>query len=100
MTDQNNTLYYKIIYNGKEINNLSYEQLLAYNSKFIELISKVYYPINKIGEKSSYLSDIILYTVDVVMTSEGYIGNYTTLTDMYGVNALNENDKKIIEMFN
>jgi hypothetical protein len=40
--------------------------------------------------------DIILYTSDVSLAGDSYIGNYESLPGMYGINPLDDIDKKII----
>lgn len=50
--------------------------------------------INTLFKDNKHTKHIVLYTSDMPnVTANDYIGNYKTLTNMYGPNAVDNNDK-------
>lgn len=90
---------YSIQINNVTIENLTYEQVIK-EQRLICWISKKYYKLQKDGTIDKKPTNICLYTAEMPNSATSYINNYTKLSGMYGINALNDNDVELIKKFN
>ncbi len=80
---------------------LSKDDLYNLNKQCITIVSKSYYPINEAGIRSNVDSSIILFSRNFLNeTPKNYIENYTSNVEIYGVNAIDEDDIHICNYFN
>jgi len=97
--------YYQILYSSdgndyeKEFENPE-DILLLDNIDNIYYVSKIYFKQHPNGSLDKKPFNITLYTSDCPETPDSYIINYTVVSKMYGINALNTTDIEIIKKFN
>jgi hypothetical protein len=76
----------------------SKDECLKLEKDMINFVCKSYYPIiNNIKKKQP--RTIFLYTTDCPYINN-YIENYTQLSNIYGSNAMNENDIEVCQYLN
>lgn len=92
---------YTAIYQGNFIDLLSKETLMSLDRRDISMVCKEYYSIDIKGKKSNVKQIIVLFTNDSLFKkSENYISEYTSLVNLYGVNAINDDDIEVCKYFN
>jgi hypothetical protein len=91
---------YSAMIDGNFVDMLTYDDVMHLNKNLVSMIRKEYYPIYQEGRISNIKKDICLFTIDCKLTYEEYITNYNNLPNMYGVNAINDNDIVICKEYN
>jgi hypothetical protein len=86
--------------NNKCSDKLTFEELINLDIDCVTSIFKSYYKLDENDLYDTKQTNICLYTSEIPMSIEQYINNYRKLVNLYGTNALNEDDIKILEKFN